>query len=389
MIRHFRKYLFIYSFFLLHPLQANWSSSPTTLDTLFSPPNASSTASLVVDRHGNITAAWLENSIGTAVQASHYSSDLGSWTTPVMLDEYYSAATQPQLIIDKSGIVTALWLEYLAGSYIVQTARFDGTSWTAPTTLSTDGGAPLSPAPNFVVDLSGNVTVVWFAQQGSNYAVQAAHFSHGTWSSLVTLNSETQDANININPHMVVDTHGNVTVAWTENVHGRLEIRAARFSAGTWTAPVVLNNETQTPNAYPSIPTTLKMRVDKYGNVTVMWLENSTNPVALQQARFFAPPIVTALSPKNGTKGTKISIKGGNFTETTAVLFGSTPATSFTVDNFTHITAIAPPGKGKKNVIVQTAKGSSAQFKHTKFTYHSKHKAHRFFRLKKIKNRVL
>lgn len=362
---------------MLHPLQANWSSSPTTLDTLFSPPNASSTASLVVDRHGNITAAWLENSTGTAVQASHYSSYLGSWTTPVMLDEYFSAATQPQLIIDKSGIVTALWLEYLAGSYVVQTARFDGTSWTAPTTLSTNGGVPLSPTPNFVVDLSGNVTVVWFAQQGSNYAVQAAHFSQGAWSSLVTLNSATQDANININPQMVVDARGNVTVAWTENMGSNLQIEAARFSAGTWSAPIVLNNGIQTPNAYPSIPTSLKMIKDRYGNVTVIWLENSTNPVALQKAQFSAPPIITKLSPVNGSKagGTHITIKGGIFTEATAVLFGSTPATSFTIDSATRITAVAPPGTGETNVSVQTPNGISASSLDTIFSYHFENNA--------------
>lgn len=158
MTTHFKKSLFIYSFFLLHTLQANWSSSPTTLDTLLSSPNASSTAALVVDRHVNVTAAWLENSDGTTVQASYYSADLGSWSTPVILDEYGAAATQPQLVVDQLGIVTALWLEYFAETYIVQSARFDGTSWTAPTTLSTEGGSPLSPTPNCVVDSSGNVT---------------------------------------------------------------------------------------------------------------------------------------------------------------------------------------------------------------------------------------
>lgn len=378
MITHFRKYLLVYSLFLLHPLQADWSSSPTTLDTLPPSPNASSTAALVVDRHGNITAAWLENSIGTAVQASYYSSDLGSWTTPIMLDEYYSAATQPQLIVDQSGIVTALWLEYLAGSYVVQIARFDGTSWTVPTTFSADTGVPLSPTPNLVVDLSGNVVAVWFEQQGSNYIVQAARFSHGAWSSPITLNSATHDANININPQMVVDAYGNVTVAWTENTGSGLQIEAARFSAGAWTEPIVLNNGTQTPNAFPSIPTSLKMIVDDYGNVTVIWLENSTNPVAVQEAQFSAPPVVTALSPKSGPRsgGTHVIIKGGIFTQATAVLFGSTPATSFTLDSATRITAVAPPGTGTANVSVQTASGTSAPSQHSIFSYHFGNKVH-------------
>jgi hypothetical protein len=59
----------------------------------------------------------------------------------------------------------------------------------------------------------------------------------------------------------------------------------------------------------------------------------------------FSPlrPTVTRLDPNSGPPGTSVIITGTNLTGATSVMFGSVPATSFTVDSATQITAIAPP----------------------------------------------
>ncbi|RZM11631.1 MAG: hypothetical protein EOO88_46625, partial [Pedobacter sp.] len=61
-----------------------------------------------------------------------------------------------------------------------------------------------------------------------------------------------------------------------------------------------------------------------------------------------APPTVTALSPTSGPTGggTSVTIMGTNFTGATAVTFGATAATGFTVNSATQITATAPAGTG-------------------------------------------
>lgn len=58
----------------------------------------------------------------------------------------------------------------------------------------------------------------------------------------------------------------------------------------------------------------------------------------------FAPPAITNVSPNSGTTdgGTAVVINGVNFTGTTAVYFGSTKASSFTVLSDTEIVAISP-----------------------------------------------
>jgi hypothetical protein len=76
------------------------------------------------------------------------------------------------------------------------------------------------------------------------------------------------------------------------------------------------------------------------------------------------PPDVTGLSPSHGAAagGTTVTVFGTNFSGTTAVKFGSTNATSFTVNNGSKITATAPTGTAGNtvNVTVTTPSGTSS-----------------------------
>jgi hypothetical protein len=76
-----------------------------------------------------------------------------------------------------------------------------------------------------------------------------------------------------------------------------------------------------------------------------------------------SPPTIGSLSPNQGpdTGGTTVTITGTNFTGTTAVTFGGTPATSFAVDSDTTITAVTPPhSAGGVPTIVTNSAGPSA-----------------------------
>jgi IPT/TIG domain len=79
-------------------------------------------------------------------------------------------------------------------------------------------------------------------------------------------------------------------------------------------------------------------------------------------AEFAAAPSISSVSPSSGvTAGSQVTISGAGFTGATSVLFGSTPATSFTVNSDTSITATAPKGlAGTLDVRVISAAGESA-----------------------------
>ncbi|MEV7180304.1 IPT/TIG domain-containing protein [Kitasatospora sp. NPDC093679] len=75
-----------------------------------------------------------------------------------------------------------------------------------------------------------------------------------------------------------------------------------------------------------------------------------------------SPPALSSLTPGQGPAagGTIVTLTGSNLTGASAVTFGSTAATSFTVVSATQITATAPPGPaGPVQVTVTTSGGTS------------------------------
>jgi len=82
-------------------------------------------------------------------------------------------------------------------------------------------------------------------------------------------------------------------------------------------------------------------------------------------------PIVTGLSPSLGaaTGGTPVTISGHNFEGATAVKFGATAATSFSVTSATTIEAVAPAGTGTVDVTVTSPNGTSPPVTGDRFTY--------------------
>ncbi len=92
---------------------------------------------------------------------------------------------------------------------------------------------------------------------------------------------------------------------------------------------------------------------------------------AADQFTYVGAPTVTSISPTAGpaTGGTSVIITGANFSGATAVNFGGTPATGFTVNSATQITATAPAGTGTVDIRVTSAGGTSATSAADQFTY--------------------
>ncbi len=83
-------------------------------------------------------------------------------------------------------------------------------------------------------------------------------------------------------------------------------------------------------------------------------------------------PTVTSVSPNAGpaSGGTTVTIKGAEFTGATAVRFGASEATSFTVESSSQVTATAPPGAaGTVDVTVVTPAGTSLATAADRYTY--------------------
>ena len=88
---------------------------------------------------------------------------------------------------------------------------------------------------------------------------------------------------------------------------------------------------------------------------------------------FAAVPIVTSVSPSSGTRngGTTVTITGTGFTGATAVKFGTTSATTFTVNSANSITVTSPAHSAGTNfdITVTTPGGTSATSSNDHYTY--------------------
>ena len=89
---------------------------------------------------------------------------------------------------------------------------------------------------------------------------------------------------------------------------------------------------------------------------------SGTQPV-IYQSTLSTPPTITSITPASGllSGGSTITITGTNLTGATAVDFGTTPATSFSVVSNTEITAVVPATStpGLTDVTITTPEGTS------------------------------
>ncbi|WP_280238965.1 IPT/TIG domain-containing protein [Nocardia abscessus] len=92
--------------------------------------------------------------------------------------------------------------------------------------------------------------------------------------------------------------------------------------------------------------------------VTVTNSDGTSNGVTYT---YLAVPELGSIAPDQGptSGGTSVTLTGTGLTGATAVTFGTTPATSFTVDSDTQITAVAPAGTGIVSVTVTAPGGTS------------------------------
>uniref|UniRef100_UPI000A503352 IPT/TIG domain-containing protein n=1 Tax=Nocardia vaccinii TaxID=1822 RepID=UPI000A503352 len=92
-------------------------------------------------------------------------------------------------------------------------------------------------------------------------------------------------------------------------------------------------------------------------NVTVqVLLDGTSNPLPYTYGG--AVPTLTSINPASGSAagGATVVLTGTNLTGATAVSFGGTPATSFTVNSSTQITAVTPAhSAGAVSVTATTA----------------------------------
>jgi hypothetical protein len=168
----------------------------------------------------------------------------------------------------------------------------------------------------------------------------------------------------------VSPTNGSTAGGNTVTINGSNLLGATTVNFGpTPAASFTIVSDTQITAVAPARPAGL---VNIY--VTVPGGTNPNQPSSWYQFKTpgASPPTVSSVSPANGPTngGNTVNLTGTNFTGTTSVKFGQTPATGFTVNNDTSITATAPAhAAGLVNVNVTNGAGTNPNQSSSWYTY--------------------
>src|SRR5262249_50445492 len=109
-------------------------------------------------------------------------------------------------------------------------------------------------------------------------------------------------------------------------------------------------------------------------DITVTTFSGTSATGSADHFTYSAPalPSVTSITPTSGSTagGTVLLVSGSGFSAASSVLFGSTPAASFTVYSDSLISAVSPTdAAGTLDITVTTPAGTSAAISADRFTF--------------------
>lgn len=273
---------------------ASWQLPATTL----SPAGQDASApQVVVDGSGVATAVWSPSGGAQGpIRASRFED--GAWSAPREISSPTADTTYAVATVDRAGIVTVIWTTTRGADQIVQASRYSGGTWSAPQDLSLAGGS--AAYPDVQADPSGVVTAVWQRADNGNVVIQSARFSGGAWTTPQDVATASVGLVVAAYPQVVVDQSGVATAAWMMSSPGQVVIRASRYSGGAWGTPQLLS-----PAGGSEFASQPKLVADTSGVVTVVWSQALVGGFEVRYARFtggtWAASAVIAGSANSGT----------------------------------------------------------------------------------------
>ncbi len=268
------------------------SSSWTTTEVVSTEStDISSKPSLAVDSLGNVHIAWEDITDYTGAETDkdifykHWNSSISSWTTTeVIFTESKGNSWFPSLAIDILGNVHIAWddltnYDGAGGDADIFYTRWNITTstwWTRPEVVSTESTL-LSTRPSLNIDPLGNVHIAWNDQTDYDGAgidqdifYKRWDSSISSWTTTEVISTESTDSSWY--PSLVVDSLGNVHIAWHdetvyENCGTDRDIFYKQWnsSISSWTTTEVISTVSMSDSLAP------RLAIDPVGNVHIAW----------------------------------------------------------------------------------------------------------------------
>ncbi len=244
---------------------SRFSAATRTWSQVFELPANGYWPRAVIDANGDTTvvwAEWLREEMGYyypypvyEIRSARYEASTASWSPVVTLSG--EGVTDPHLVIDGAGNVTAMW-----GGERLESVRWSiGTIRWSEVARPAGGPFLFFSQVQMAVDPRGDVVAVWSQTDG----LAGAMFSAGTatWSPPVVFAPGFQLRS----PSVGVDAAGNVTIVWVE-INGTLRSKSFLRTTNSWTVVTNVSNVSLLGGV-------ANLVVDPFGDATVVWLGGS------------------------------------------------------------------------------------------------------------------
>ena len=250
------------------------------------------TPQVAVDSHGNIFMAWEDDTSNNSNILFSRSTDGGAtFSAPMNISNAPGSSFGPRIAVGSNGNVNVVWEVLNSSTQDIMFSRSTdgGASFSAPMNLSNGLAGPSSP--QIAADASGNLYVVW-ENDVSPLGIFFSRSTDGgvTFSLPAEISLNTQGS---ITPQLAVDSTGNVSVVWEDDMSGISDVSFAHSSdsGATFSVPISLSN-----NVGNSVSP--QIALDSTGNIDVTWNNDSPGSFNIFFSRS-ADKGTTFSAPKN------------------------------------------------------------------------------------------
>jgi len=225
---------------------------------------------IAVELSGKLHAVWQDDSTGNYEINYKKSPDGGAtWTINKRLTWTSGASQNPDIAVDASGHIHAVWYDDIAGNQEIFYAKSidNGATWTSGKRLSWNAGG--SEAPGIEVDGSDNLHVIWRDDTPGNEEIFYAK-STDNGASWIAARRLTWTSGGSWSPDIFVDSSDNLNVVWYDNTSGNGEIyhKKSQDGGATWTANKRLT--WNSANSYDPV-----IAVNSAGNIFVVFCDDT------------------------------------------------------------------------------------------------------------------
>jgi hypothetical protein len=203
--------------------------------------------------------------------------DAGAWGTPVSVSTAGQMANKASIGGDAAGDQVAAWQVYVGGNseYAVEAAVRSGGSWSPPVDLTT--AVRFEREPVVAVNASGEAIVAWSTWTGSNNQVEIVRGDvAGDWGAPEVISTPGVNSG---GVDVALDGAGAAFVTWRQMMEGGFyEPAVTTDEGGSWSTPQVLNPSTSYSAETPIV------KVDPKGDAVVAWDRNEAVEAASRPA---------------------------------------------------------------------------------------------------------